>query len=101
MHFDLDVSNLGEREPPASDFIAILRVGEAIIAVAAFEPGVAWGLAILHSTKESVKGFIEPLEHILLHLAMDVLVLFSQLFDGRQLISLHTIGDRHATQLLG
>jgi len=38
MHFDLDVSNLGEREPPASDFIAILRVREAIIAVAAFEP---------------------------------------------------------------
>ncbi len=62
---------------------------------------VAWGLAILHSTKESVKGFVEPLEHILLHLAMNILVLFSHLFDGRQLISLHAIGDRHATQLIG
>ncbi len=63
--------------------------------------GVAWGLAILQPTKESVKGFVEPLEDILLHLAMDILVLFSQMFDGRQLISLHAIGDSHATQLIG
>ncbi len=101
MWFDLDVSNLGEPEPPAADFIAPLRVGEAIIAVATFEPGVARGLAILHPTKKSVKGFVETLEDILLHLAMYILVLFSQMFDGRQLISLHAIGDRHATQLIG
>jgi hypothetical protein len=52
---------------------------------------------LLEAPEEGVKGFVEPLEHILLHLAMNVLILFTQLLDLFQLLGLHLVGDGHST----
>src|SRR6266571_5119869 len=101
MQFDLDVSNLRKMQALANDLVATLRVREAIIAVTALEPGVAGVLSVLDTTGEGIKRFIEPSEDILLHLRVDVLILFSQLFESWELVSLHTVGDGHSTQLIG
>src|SRR5207245_1280661 len=60
VQLDLEVTNLGEVQAIPDEFIAPLWVGEAIIAVATFEPGVACLLAILDATEEGVKGFLQP-----------------------------------------
>src|SRR6266571_1754455 len=101
MQLDLDLADFGEREPRALEFIAALRVREAIIAVATFETRIAWGLSVQHTTKEGIKSFVESLEHLLLHLRVDVLVLFAKLLDSWKLVRLHAIGDGHSTHLIG
>ena len=101
MHLDLDVTDLGKLESVLNDLVAALGIGEGVIAIATFEAGIAWGFTIADTTEEGIKGFVESFEHILLYLAVDVLVLFPKLLDGRQLIGLHPIGNGHAAQLIG
>ncbi len=101
MPLDLEVADLGEMQAVPDELIAPLWIGEAVIAVATFEPRVAWGLAIHDPPKEGLHGFVQSLEHILLHLAMNVLVLFTQLLDLFQLVGLHFVGDGHPTHAIG
>src|SRR5260370_31829464 len=82
-------------EPLVDDFIATLWVGKAIIAVPTFEAGISWLLPIFDTSEESLHSLIETLEYILLYLAMDILILFSQRFESRKLIGLRAIGNRH------
>src|SRR5712692_756523 len=95
MELDLDVPNFAEMEPLVDDFIATLWVSKASIAIPTFEAWVARFCSILHAPEESLHSLIETLEHILLYLAMDSLIFFSQRFDSRKLIGLHAIGNGH------
>src|SRR5215471_16740963 len=97
MQFDFDVTNFAKMEPLVDDLIAPLRVGERVVSIPAFEARIARFFSILHAPKESLHRFIETLEDILLYLAVDVLIFFSQVFDGRKLIGLHGVGNRHPT----
>src|SRR6266566_2087304 len=101
MELDLNVTNFGEVQSVPNDLIATLGIGEAMIAFATLETRIAWGFAILNTTEEGIKGFIKPSKHILLHLRVDILVLFSHLFDLGKLSRLHVIEDRDSTHLIG
>src|SRR5205823_3955618 len=101
MELDLDVTNFGEVQSVPNDLIATLGIGEAMIAVAALEAGIARGFAILKTTEEGIKGFVKSPERLLLNLRVDVLVLFSHLFDLRKLSGLQRIEDRDSTHLIG
>src|SRR5262249_17275553 len=61
--------------------IAILRVGDAVIAAKTFETRIADLLcAFLHTTEESLKSQIDPELDVLQHLAMHQLELAARLF---------------------
>src|SRR6266849_2864147 len=66
MELDLDRANLRETHPIiSSERVSTLRVGEAIIAIAALKPGIARLLTLLDSAEEVVKRFLHPPKHIL------------------------------------
>src|SRR5712691_509951 len=97
MELDLDVTNFAEMESLVDDLIATLRIGKRVVAIPAFEARVARLFPMLDPSKKGLHRFIETLQHILLYLAVDVLIFFSHLFDGRKLIGLHAVGNRHTT----
>ena len=101
MQLDLDVTNLGKAQSFPDELVAALGIGETHIAIRVLEPWIAWRLPILDTTEEGGKGFVEPFEHILLHLAMNSLVFFPEPFDLRQLVGLHSIGNGYPTQPIG
>src|SRR6266487_486233 len=100
MEFDPDVPNFGEGQFLANDLIAALRISEAIVTITTLKSRISWYLAFLHSLKKGFEGFVHAIQDILKHLAMDVLVLFTDLFELRQLILLHSIVDRNVIHLV-
>ena len=62
------------RPMPESEGKTRLGIGEGIIAPLSLETWVARLLAILETAKESSKGFVQPTQDILQHLAVDVLI---------------------------
>ena len=57
---------------------AALWIGEAIVAVASFETGIArFASAFSHAPKKVLESPLQPQEHILEDLAMDILVLLT------------------------
>src|SRR6266446_1364100 len=101
MHFDLDMTNLGETQAIPDDLIAALGIGEGVIAITSLEAGIARSFTVVYTTEEGRKGFVEPFEHILLHLRVNVLVLFPKLLDIWQLLGLHLIEDRDPRHVIG
>src|SRR6266567_225649 len=83
MKLDLDMAYLAEMESLIDDGIATLWIGERVVAVSTFEAWVPWLFPILDTSEEGLHRFVKTFEHILLNLAMDVLIFFSQCFDGR------------------
>src|SRR5712692_5426719 len=83
MQFDFNLSNFGEMQPVPDDLIATLGISEAVVSLCIFEARVARSLAIAHTAKERLHGFIEALEYVLLDLGIDVLVFLTHLLDGR------------------
>jgi hypothetical protein len=103
MEFELDCPDLGETDPvivgegePAS-----LGRGEGSLAVPPLKPGVAWLLTILEAAKEAIKGSLHAQEDILEHLAMDLLIVFSQMgLDLWQFAFLLIVSHLHLTSKL-
>ncbi len=93
MELNLDMAYLGEMESFVDDFIAALWVGERVVSISRLKSGVSRFFPSHHPSKESLHGLIETLQHVLLNLAMDVLVLCSQGFHGRKLVCLHDVGN--------
>src|SRR5262249_52630836 len=81
--------------------VAILLVGEAVVAVAALETGVAGRPARLHPTEEGLERAVQAREHVLQHLRVEVAVFGPHRLDGGQLGALAGGGDGHATFLPG
>jgi hypothetical protein len=95
MKLDLEMTYFAKMESLIDDLIAPLGIGERVVAVSTLETGVTRLLTIPHPPEEGLHSFVEPLEDILLHLAMDVLIFFSHLFNSRKLVGLDVIGNRH------
>ena len=77
VQLDFGMSYLGEMQELSIEFpTRPIRVGEAIIAVFAFEARVAWLLPIAHPSKESIKGFVESSQSILKDMSGDLFVLW-------------------------
>jgi hypothetical protein len=58
-----------------------LGVGEAIVPLLALEAGVSWFLAILHAAEERLLRLVQPVQHILQDVRVDVAVLWSHFLD--------------------
>lgn len=67
---------------------ASLRIGKAIVAVAAFEAGEASFNPLFYPGKEGFESFIYPSQHILQHLTVDALKVWPDLFNRWKLVSL-------------
>src|SRR6266516_3744723 len=93
MKLNLDMAYLAEMESLLDERIATLWIGERVVAVSTFEAWVPWLFPILDTSEEGLHRFVKTFEHILLNLAMDVLIVFSQGFDGRKLIGLSVVGN--------
>jgi len=64
-----------------------------MVAVASQEAREAWAFPIGKAAKEAIEGTFETQEHILQDLALDVLVLFPQVFDLWQISLLLIVGN--------
>src|SRR5215471_11034681 len=69
-----------------------LGVGEGIVAALSLEAGKPWRHALLEPTKAAIKSPLEPQEHILQHLGVDVVVFFPQVLDLGQITLLLVVG---------
>src|SRR2546425_3281477 len=98
---DLDMTYFAEMESLIDDLIATLGVGERIVAVCTLEPRIARRFTIAQPSEEGLHSLLQPLQNILLNLAMNILIFFSHLFDGRKLMGLHLVGNRHALHPIG
>jgi amphi-Trp domain-containing protein len=93
---DSEAANLGEHQIAVIEggTVAELLVGEAGAAAASLKAGIARLLTRLYPTEERLEGTVEACEHLLQHLRMDIVVLWSHLFDGGQFGAL--VGTRDA-----
>jgi hypothetical protein len=93
---DRDAANLGEHQIALIEggTVAELLVGEAGAAAASLQAGIARLLTRLYPTEERREGTVEAGEHLLHHLRMDSVLLWSHLFDGGQFGAL--VGTRAA-----
>src|SRR5437016_1037916 len=98
---DLDMTYFAEMESLLDDLIATLGVGERIVAVSTLETRIARRFPIPHPSEEGLHSLLQTLQNVLLDLAMNILIFFSQLFDGRKLIGLHLVGNRHTVHAIG
>src|SRR6266567_3863294 len=72
----LEMPNLGEGQLPLLiDAKACLGVGEAVVALARLESGVAWNLPQLAASEEGFERFVYAMQHILQHLRVDRFIL--------------------------
>ena len=103
MEPDLDRADFRKAEPAiVGQGIATLGIGEGIVAVASLEAGIARLLAILHAAEEVFKRPIQAQEHILKHLAVNILVLWPDFcLDLRQIALLLVVADRLAHYAIG
>src|SRR5215813_11509862 len=101
MELDPDMAYFTEIEVLVDDLIATLWVSETIIPISRLKPRIARLFPILYPSEEGLHRFIETLEDILLHLAVNVLIFFSQLFDRRKLVGLHGVGNRRTRHSIG
>ena len=67
---------------------ATLRVGETVVAIAAFESRKTRFLSTLHTSEECFVGFVQTAQGILQHLAEYARHVWANLFDVWQLINL-------------
>src|SRR5207247_6612458 len=95
MELDHERTYFGEMQSVPKDLVASLWISEALIAVATLEARIARRFAILETTEEGVKGFVESSKRILLDLGVDILVLFSLLFVIMKMCGLHRIFVGH------
>jgi len=56
VYLGLDLPDFGECDTAFPGGVSCLRVGDAIILTAAFQPGVAWFFAIPYPAEEGLKG---------------------------------------------
>jgi len=98
---DFDVSYFAEMESLIDDLITSLGVGERIVAVSTLETRIARCFIIPHPSEEGLHSLLQTLQNILLNLAVNILIFFSHLFDGRKLIGLHIVGNRLAVHPIG
>jgi hypothetical protein len=96
-----DPSDFGQDQEPIVECgpIAKLLVGEASVAIHPLKAGIPWRLACRHAGKEALERSVEPCEHILQHLRMNVAILWTHFFNARQLSALHRFGDAHPALL--
>jgi hypothetical protein len=93
--------NLGEHEAPIVKRrpVAELLVGETGVAALALETRISWLFSSLHPAKEGLECPVQPGQHILQDLGMNVLVLGSHVLDGGQFGTLVGAGDAHPALL--
>src|SRR4051794_22118514 len=108
MHPELEGTQL--REGPVlvaptcaceSGAVAVLRIGEAVVAVATLEARIAGLLAGRHAAKERLESPVYAQNNILQDLTMDGAVLRAHLFDRGQLGLLFVVADRLARHAVG
>ena len=72
VEFGFHLPNLGKADGAVADPETVaLREGDTVVLAFAFEPGEAWGFAILHAVKESLEGKVYAVNDILQDLAVD------------------------------
>ena len=72
VEFCFHLPNLGETDGAVADpETVVLRKSDTVVLAFAFEPGEAWGIAILHAVKESVEGKVNAVRDILQDLTVD------------------------------
>ena len=71
MELDFDTANFSQFKVTILNLKAKLGIGEAIISIIAFEPGVSWLFARLNPSKERLKSLIQSIGYILKHLGID------------------------------
>ena len=98
---DLDAPNFAEVELGFDDLKPALGIGEAVVAVARFEPWISCFLPILDSSEEIVHCLVNTGEDILQNLTVDIAILLPYLFDFRQLLVLSVVRNRHTAHLVG
>ena len=101
MELDLDTPYLREMELAFDDFKPALCIGEAVVAISRFEPGVSWLFPILDPPEEVIHRFVNTGEHILQDLTVDIFKLWSILFNFRELLILSVVRNRHAIHAIG
>jgi hypothetical protein len=108
MHHHLDMPELGEDEGAfpmrASEdvkAVLVLLEGEAIVARARSEAGIARLLPLLDAAEKAVKGPIHPLNDILQHLRVYLGQFRADLFALRQFSTLVRVARRDARQAVG
>src|SRR6266571_4100684 len=82
VHLHFDAPNLGESHAiiMGQRKATGLRISKAIVAILTLEAWETWFFSMFFApTEERGKGSLQSQEHILKHLAINVLVLFSQL----------------------
>src|SRR5262249_53902608 len=72
---------------------AHLLIGDTVVAVGGMEARIPRRIIRLYATEERLKRPVEPCQHILQNLGVDVLILWSDLFDRGQLSALLRDGD--------
>jgi hypothetical protein len=72
-----------------------------MIPVTSLEAGIPGLFPLLHAAKERLEGPVQPPEHILQYLGVEVVVLGPHRFDGGQLSALAGARDTHAAFLPG
>jgi hypothetical protein len=85
--FDFDAANFRQLKF-GTQREATLRVGETVVAIAAFESRKTRFLSTLHTSEECFVGFVQTAQRILQHLAEYARHVWANLFDVWQLINL-------------
>src|SRR5262249_49324217 len=84
-----------------SGTVAILLIGETIVAVGPLKVRIARCLTRLYAVEERLERSVQSGEHILQHLGVDVAVFGPHLLDGGQLGALASGADAHPALLPG
>jgi hypothetical protein len=99
MKLDPDLSNLGKPKMFRADKMKslILRPGQAVIAVSAFEAWISRSLAEFYAPKELLEGEINALKRLLKNLRIAFGVFWPKFLDCRKLTALCSVPNRNAT----
>ena len=84
---------------PRAAVLTHLGIGEAVVAVAALEARIPRRFTRRHPPEERLERLVQPMQHVLQDLGVEVPVLGTHLLDARQLCRLQGKGDRDATFL--
>ena len=78
-------TNLGEAEETTvqrrATMLADLWIGEAVVAITPTKARISRFLATLHPAEERLIGLVQPMQHILQDLRVDVAVLWARILD--------------------
>jgi hypothetical protein len=98
---DLEGADAGQHQPSVVKLPAGLAVREAVVAVVALEPWIAWLLSSVYTAEERLKCKVYALQHILQDLRAHELELKAVFFDAGQLPLLRVVAHPHTGHAVG